>query len=81
MATLKHTNVGFQDELTSAMETLGFFSSDVELLVEFGGAQTYEIDGAGTKWAPLKGHTNYNNDAFIVIKRKQPVVSSIAPEK
>ena len=66
----------FLTDLASSMERLGF-SSDDTILIEVGGAQTYEIDGAGTKWAPLKGHTNYNNDAFIVIKRKQKVISSI----
>ena len=30
----------------------------------------YEIDGAGTKWAPVKGTRKYNKDAFIVIKNK-----------
>ena len=29
-----------------------------------GGAQTYEIDGAGTRWAPLKGTRKLNEDAF-----------------
>ena len=30
----------------------------------------YGIDGAGTKWAPLKGTRKYNKDAFIVIKNR-----------
>ena len=60
----------FLTDLASSMEKLGF-STDDNLIVQVGGAQTYEIDGAGTKWAPVKGHTNYNNDAFIVIKRRQ----------
>jgi hypothetical protein len=63
-------NQSFLTDLASSMERLGF-SSDDKLIVQVGGAQTYEIDGAGTKWAPVKGHTNYNNDAFIVIKRRQ----------
>jgi hypothetical protein len=63
-------NQSFLTDLASSMERLGF-SSDDKLIVQVGGAQTYEIDGAGTKWAPIKGHTNYNNDAFIVIKRRQ----------
>ena len=41
-----------------------------------GGAQTYEIDGAGTKWAPKKGTRKLNSDAFIVIRRTKPVESS-----
>ena len=60
----------FLTDLASSMEKLGF-STDDNLIVQVGGAQTYEIDGAGTKWAPVKGHTNYNNDAFIVIKRRE----------
>ena len=60
----------FLTDLASSMERLGF-SSDDKLIVQVGGAQTYEIDGAGTKWAPVKGHTNYNGDAFIVIKRRE----------
>ena len=30
----------------------------------------YEIDGAGTKWAPVKGTRKYNKDAFIIIKNR-----------
>ena len=44
--------------------------------------QIYEIDGAGTKWAPVKGTRKYNKDAFIVIKNRDrnEVVPSKAPE-
>ena len=38
------------------------------MCLEIGGASVYEIDGAGTKWAPVKGTVKYNKDAFIVIK-------------
>ena len=62
-------------QLSEAIETLGM--GDDELEVVIGGSQIYEIDGAGTKWAPLKGTRKYNNDAFIVIRRPKPVVSSI----
>ena len=41
-----------------------------------GGAQTYEIDGAGTRWAPLKGTRKLNADAFIVIKRIKDIEPS-----
>ena len=41
-----------------------------------GGTQIYEIDGAGTKWAPKKGTRKLNSDAFIVIRRKRAVESS-----
>ena len=47
-----------------------------DLEVVIGGTQIYEIEGAGTKWAPEKGTRKYNNDAFIVIRRHKPVVSS-----
>ena len=43
-----------------------------------GGTQIYEIDGAGTKWAPVIGTRKYNKDAFIVIRRPTPVISSNA---
>ena len=38
------------------------------LHVEIAGTLCHEIDGAGTKWAPVKGTRKYNKDAFIVIK-------------
>ena len=38
------------------------------IAVEIGGTSVYEIEGAGTKWAPVKGTRKYNKDAFIVIK-------------
>ena len=67
----------FLSDLASAMQELGF-SSDVELEVAIGGSQTYEIDGAGTRWAPLRGTRNFNPDAFIVIRKPTPVISSNA---
>ena len=53
-----------------------------DLHLEVGGTSVYEIDGAGTKWAPVKGTRKYNKDAFIVIKNRSrdPVVPSQAPE-
>nr|BDD44396.1 hypothetical protein 1 [Paracoccaceae bacterium] len=65
----------FLGDLASAMQELGF-SSDVPLEIAIGGTQVYEIEGAGTKWAPKKGTRNYNNDAFIVIRKSRPVISS-----
>jgi hypothetical protein len=67
----------FLSDLASAMQELGF-SSDVQLEVAIGGSQTYEIDGAGTRWAPLRGTRNFNQDAFIVIRKPTPVISSNA---
>jgi len=49
--------------------------------VQVGGTSVYEIDGAGTKWAPVKGTRKYNKDAFIVIKNRsrEPYAPSQAP--
>ena len=41
-----------------------------DIHIEIGGTQVYMIEGAGTKWAPLKGTRKYNKDAFIVIKNR-----------
>ncbi len=67
----------FLGQLAIAMEQLGF-TSDVPLDIAIAGSQTYEIDGAGTKWAPKKGTRKYNPDAFIVIRKITPVISSNA---
>jgi hypothetical protein len=68
---------GIMDRIQDFIETLGWDSSD-NIAVEIGGTCVYEIDGAGTKWAPKKGTRNYNKDAFIVIKNldRNPVMSS-----
>ena len=65
-------------QLAIALEELNWDSTD-EIAVEIGGTSVYEIDGAGTKWAPLKGTRKYNKDAFIVIKNRSrnPTVPSI----
>jgi len=65
----------FLGRLAAAMQELGISSSD-ELEVVLGGTSVYEIDGAGTKWAPVKGTRKYNNDAFIVVRRPRQVISS-----
>mgnify|MGYP001256977543 CR=1 FL=1 len=70
----------FLGRLALALQELGFSSSD-ELEVVTGGSSVYEIDGAGTKWAPEKGTRKYNKDAFIVIRRPEQVVSSKANEE
>ena len=64
-------------QLAIALETLGWDYGD-DVAVEIGGTQIYEIEGAGTKWAPVKGTRKYNKDAFIVIKNldRNPTVSS-----
>ena len=64
-------------ELAIALENLGWQDSD-NIAVEIGGTSIYEIEGAGTKWAPVKGTRKYNKDAFIVIKNldRNPTVPS-----
>ena len=58
---------GMLGQLAIALERMGWESGD-NIAVEIAGTSVYEIDGAGTKWAPVKGTVKYNKDAFIVIK-------------
>ena len=60
----------FLGRLALALQELGFSSSD-KLEVLTGGTSVYEIDGDGTKWAPVKGTQKHNKDAFIVIRKSQ----------
>ena len=64
-------------QLAIALEKMGWDSSD-NIAVEIAGTSAYEIDGAGTKWAPVKGTRKYNKDAFIIIKNldRNPTVPS-----
>ena len=64
-------------QLAIALEKMGWEGSD-NVAVEIAGTSVYEIDGAGTKWAPVKGTRKYNKDAFIVIKNldRNPTVPS-----
>ena len=57
-----------QEGLWQTMQDLGWDVRNEQLEIQVGGTSVYEIDGAGTKWAPLKGTRKYNKDAFIVIK-------------
>ena len=68
-------------QLALALEELGWDAND-DITVDIGCASVYEIDGAGTKWAPVKGTTKYNKDAFIVIKNvsRNPFVPSQPPQ-
>lgn len=69
-------------KLSDAIANLGWDCYD-NVVVEIGGSSVYEIDGAGTKWAPKKGTVKYNKDAFIVIKNldRNPTVPSIATQQ
>ena len=71
-----------EEALVQAVEALGWDVRNDDIRVEIGGTSVYEIDGAGTKWAPVKGTRKYNKDAFIVIKNRSrdPVVPSQAPK-
>ena len=68
-----------QEDLWETIASLGWNTND-DIVIDIGGTSIYEIDGAGTKWAPLKGSRKYNKDAFIVIKNnsRSPVVPSNA---
>ena len=71
-----------EESLIQAYTDLGWDTFNDDIHVEIGGTSVYEIDGAGTKWAPVKGTRKYNKDAFIVIKNRSrdPVVPSKPPE-
>jgi hypothetical protein len=66
------------EDLARAINNLGW-SAEEDIAIEIGGTSVYEIDGAGTKWAPVKGTRKYNKDAFIVIKNRSrnPTVPSV----
>ena len=68
---------GMLGQLAIALEKMGWEAGD-DVVVEIAGTSVYEIDGAGTKWAPVKGTRKYNKDAFIVIKNldRNPTVPS-----
>ena len=68
---------GMLGQLAIALEKMGWDSND-NIAVEIAGTSVYEINGAGTKWAPVKGTRKYNKDAFIVIKNldRNPTVPS-----
>ena len=70
-------NQGVVEKLYDVIAELGWDCYD-NVAVEIGGTSVYEIEGAGTKWAPVKGTRKYNKDAFIVIKNldRNPTVSS-----
>ena len=65
-------------QLAIALEKMGWEGMAMNVAVEIAGTSVYEIDGAGTKWATVKGTRKYNKDAFIVIKNldRNPTVPS-----
>ena len=60
---------GLIDQIEKVVEQLQWDIND-DIAIEVAGTSIYEIDGAGTKWAPVKGTRKYNKDAFIIIKNK-----------
>ena len=72
-----------EEALVEAVAALGWDVRTDDIHVEIGGTSVYEIDGAGTKWAPVKGTRKYNNDAFIVIKNRtrDPIIPSKANDQ
>ena len=44
------------DQVSRMITTLGWETTD-DIAVEVGGTSIYEIDGAGTKWAPCEGNS------------------------
>ena len=58
-----------QEDFWQTIQDLGWDPND-DIHIEIGGTSVYEIPGAGTKWAPVKGTRKYNKDAFIVIKTR-----------
>ena len=69
---------GMLGQLAIALEQMGWESGD-DVAVEIAGTSVYEIDGAGTKWAPVKGTRKINKGAFIVIKNRSrnPTIPSV----
>ena len=59
-----------QEDFWETFQELGWDVINDDIHIEIGGTSVYEIDGAGTKWAPVKGTRKYNKDAFIVIKNR-----------
>ena len=72
-----------EEALVEAVAALGWDVRTDDIHVEIGGTSVYEIEGDGTKWAPIKGTRKYNKDAFIVIKNRsrEPFVPSQAPKE
>lgn len=70
------------EQISDLMDKMGWDCHD-DIRVESAGSSVYMIDGAGTKWAPVKGTVKYNKDAFIVIKNRSrdPIVPSQKPDQ
>ena len=73
---------GIVDRVNEIIETLGWKETDaIEVVV--GGTVVsgiHQPEGYNKKWSLAYGERKYNPDAFIVIRRKEEVVSSEAPK-
>ena len=73
---------GIADRVNEIIETLGWKETDgIEVVV--GGTVVsgiHQPEGYNKKWALAYGERKYNPDAFIIIRRKEVVVSSEAPK-
>ena len=49
-----------QEDLWQTIQDLGWDPND-DIHIEIGGTSVYMIDGAGTKWAPVKGCLLYTS--------------------
>ena len=76
MHTHTHTVIEITYELEELLERLAPHIEGTGWECAVGGTSIYEIDGAGTKWAPVQGTRKYNKDAFIVIRRPQQIEPS-----
>ncbi len=73
---------GIVDRVNEIIETLGWKETD-DIEVVIGGTVVsgiHQTEGYNKKWSLNYGERKYNPDAFIVIRRKEQVVSSEAPK-
>ena len=73
---------GIVDRVNEIIETLGWKETD-DIEVVVGGTVVSgirQVEGYNKKWSLDYGERKYNPDAFIVIRRKEEVVSSEAPK-
>ena len=73
---------GIMDRVNEIIETLGWKETDVIEVVVGGTVVSgiHQPEGYNKKWSLDYGERKYNPDAFIVIRRKEQVVSSEAPK-
>ena len=57
-----------EESLIQAYTDLGWDMMNDDIHVEIGGTSVYEIEGAGTKWAPLKGTRSITNMLSLLLK-------------